>query len=617
MSALKYYDTTTGTWKYLAQGVKGDKGDAGTNGTVGATGPANVLSVNSVTSGATASATITGTSPSQQLNLVLPKGDTGQGFTAKGVYAAGTTYAEYDVVYYPNTGNSYRAKSTTIGNLPTNATYWELLTTGWGAPTAYSSSEFYAVGNTVTNAGNSYYCISAPPTSGYSPTNTNYWIRIAQKGDTSVGLPTGGSTSQVLVKTSSTDYAVSWQTSKSKFEAFLANVNGPTKAIPAADTSLISSTSTSAISGATVYAYNSGKFTFRGLNATTYTNSSGTTYYRNNAGLTSAGDVIFNQFWVEFDYYGSNFDLRYNNNQSGSNAGYPQFWIWIDGVPTTASAVLPNVSSNVDRFYQVVLPSTKQRRVRILLAGLDFGGIGVKDITETVFPVNQQLLKVAFIDASWLAGSNGGATARNCANQLAVQLGEMLNVDYYNLSVPGTGYVNGNNTDPILGTITNSGGNGENWCSPNRLSPLSTISPDLIIIQGTTNDDAYTGASYRLSDHATYVYDQIKNTYAPNAKIIVFTRGNNGYTSSSSATNASTVYAAASAHSSVIGAVDIYGESWVAGFYNSGTSTWTTRGNGEVLINTSDLHPNADGNKYYASRIFDRTYDIIKSYARS
>lgn len=36
-----------------------------------------MLSVGTVTSGAAASATITGTSPSQVLNLVLPKGDKG------------------------------------------------------------------------------------------------------------------------------------------------------------------------------------------------------------------------------------------------------------------------------------------------------------------------------------------------------------------------------------------------------------------------------------------------------------------------------------------------------------------------------------------------------------
>ena len=48
--------------------IKGEKGE---------NGPSNVLTIGSVTSGDTASATITGESPNQVLNLVLPKGDTG------------------------------------------------------------------------------------------------------------------------------------------------------------------------------------------------------------------------------------------------------------------------------------------------------------------------------------------------------------------------------------------------------------------------------------------------------------------------------------------------------------------------------------------------------------
>lgn len=56
---------------------KGDKGDTGNTGSTGATGPSNTLSIGSVSSGAVASATITGSSPSQTLNLVLPKGDKG------------------------------------------------------------------------------------------------------------------------------------------------------------------------------------------------------------------------------------------------------------------------------------------------------------------------------------------------------------------------------------------------------------------------------------------------------------------------------------------------------------------------------------------------------------
>jgi hypothetical protein len=40
----------------------------------GIPGPANVLSIGTVAQGDTASATITGTSPNQSLNLVLPRG---------------------------------------------------------------------------------------------------------------------------------------------------------------------------------------------------------------------------------------------------------------------------------------------------------------------------------------------------------------------------------------------------------------------------------------------------------------------------------------------------------------------------------------------------------------
>ena len=52
--------------------LSNDQGPQGIKGDTGATGPANVLSIGSVTGGATASATITGTTPSQVLNLVLP-----------------------------------------------------------------------------------------------------------------------------------------------------------------------------------------------------------------------------------------------------------------------------------------------------------------------------------------------------------------------------------------------------------------------------------------------------------------------------------------------------------------------------------------------------------------
>ena len=60
------------------QGPKGDKGATGATGATGPAGPANTLSIGTVTQGTEAEATITGASPNQTLNLVLPKGDKGE-----------------------------------------------------------------------------------------------------------------------------------------------------------------------------------------------------------------------------------------------------------------------------------------------------------------------------------------------------------------------------------------------------------------------------------------------------------------------------------------------------------------------------------------------------------
>ncbi len=66
-------------------------------GSIGATGPSNTLAIGTVTSDASPSATITGTSPNQTLNLVLPKGDKG------------------------DTGNTGPANTLTIGTVTTGA----------------------------------------------------------------------------------------------------------------------------------------------------------------------------------------------------------------------------------------------------------------------------------------------------------------------------------------------------------------------------------------------------------------------------------------------------------------------------------------------------------------
>ena len=76
-----------------AGGGVGPVGAAGPTGSVGATGPANTLTIGTVTGGSSAAATITGTAPSQVLNLVLPKGDAGAAGAAGVQGPAGATGA--------------------------------------------------------------------------------------------------------------------------------------------------------------------------------------------------------------------------------------------------------------------------------------------------------------------------------------------------------------------------------------------------------------------------------------------------------------------------------------------------------------------------------------------
>jgi len=80
----------------------------GERGPTGSTGQANSLSIGTVSGGTTASATITGTAPSQTLNLVLPKGDTGSTGSTGSTGTAGATGP---------TGPAGPANSLTIGTV--------------------------------------------------------------------------------------------------------------------------------------------------------------------------------------------------------------------------------------------------------------------------------------------------------------------------------------------------------------------------------------------------------------------------------------------------------------------------------------------------------------------
>ena len=83
---------------------------SGKKGDPGATGPANTLTIGTVTSGIEASATITGESPNQVLNLVLKQGDKGnQGDDAPTITNIAIRQSDYHMIVTLSDGTSYDA----------------------------------------------------------------------------------------------------------------------------------------------------------------------------------------------------------------------------------------------------------------------------------------------------------------------------------------------------------------------------------------------------------------------------------------------------------------------------------------------------------------------------
>lgn len=100
--ATAIYNKATGA---LTLGIP--MGTQGAPGAPGANGPANTLKIGTVTSGAVASATITGTAPNQTLNLVLKQGDKGN--DAPTITGITIRQSDYHMIVSLSDGTSYDA----------------------------------------------------------------------------------------------------------------------------------------------------------------------------------------------------------------------------------------------------------------------------------------------------------------------------------------------------------------------------------------------------------------------------------------------------------------------------------------------------------------------------
>lgn len=266
--------TITGTSPTQTVNFTIPKGDQGIQGEQGIQGPANELEVGSVTTGAAGSqaeVTITGTSPEQTINFVIPEGtqgiqgeqgiqgDTGPigptgatGIEWQGTWSNTADYVNNDAVFY-NGASWFASGNPPVGDVPSNASeFWFPLAlqgatgaqgvqgdqgiqgeqgiqgdqgiqgekgdTGDTGPVGPRGEGLTILGTVAIvgdlpstgNTDNDAYIVAADGHL-YIWTDGTYWLDAGEiTGPAGPGVPSGGVANDFLVKSSSTDYDTEW-----------------------------------------------------------------------------------------------------------------------------------------------------------------------------------------------------------------------------------------------------------------------------------------------------------------------------------------------------------------------------------------------------------------------
>lgn len=211
-------------------GPQGSQGPQGLQGSVGPAGPANSLAIGTVTNGA-AAASITGTAPSQTLNLVLPTGPQGPvgspgpantlsiGTVTVGAAAASITgTAPNQTLNLVLQQGPQGATGDTGPTGPQGSQGIQGTPGAQGATGPAGPANSLAIGTVTAGP-------AAATITGTAPNQTlNLVLQTGAQGIQGVqgltgnagpagpGVPVGGTTGQVLTKTSATDFATTWAT---------------------------------------------------------------------------------------------------------------------------------------------------------------------------------------------------------------------------------------------------------------------------------------------------------------------------------------------------------------------------------------------------------------------
>lgn len=264
-------------------------------------------------------------------------------------------------------------------------------------------------------------------------------------------------------------------------------------------------------------------------------------------------------------------------------AGYTgvlPIWVFIDGQPTTAApdtTSVGSVSSSNTYFIKLTFGSARRRRIEFFCpaAGSWYGiGVGATDIVE---PAPRKPV-IAWVGDSFYGGSAGTSGIASAPLLASRQLGSECYVSGYG----GTGY--------------STAGSFAKYGDSTRVSSVAAAKPDLIVFQGSVNDD---GASTIATDAATTF--AAYRAACPGASMVVL----GSQPSSASATlsanrsaNITAVKTAALAEPAVIGFHDMVG---TAGGVPSAAATFQTYPDGTLVTRLGSVWKVSNGGASYSN----------------
>jgi hypothetical protein len=275
---------------------------------------------------------------------------------------------------------------------------------------------------------------------------------------------------------------------------------------------------------------------------------------------------------LDFVHTGTACEIHFFSGFTGSMP----YQIFVNGVPVTATPSTIAVTASTDYYVKLTFSGSARRRIEFFAAHSG-SWYEVRCALADVIAQAPRKPVVAFVGDSFWDSSSGTLDLQTGNFMLA----RMLGVECFSQSHGGTGYT-------VAGSFDKFG-------DSSRVSAVSAANPELIVLQGSVNDDGATGIQTAAAAcFAAYA------TACPNAKLIVFGPPPTDATSTLSAnrqTNNAAVRAAAIAAPNVLAFHDMIGNatSTPAAF-----ATFQTYADGTLLSSLGSVWKVSNGGASYA-----------------